>query len=160
MAARRKKYRPREALPMPLSWGMSDAAKRQLREKELLALNLLLENQADESHVVDLETACVAAVSICAEVVKAALPQFDPMAVHELRQQLEEGGRAIASIKARAERVGRYGCSGPERELLQAMYLQIDALRDQVPRRLMLAGYQATLRKHELQLAQQPRSTT
>lgn len=160
MKRRGRPYRPRAVAPMPLCWGMSDEARRSLRVRDLQALALMLENQADEQHLCDLEASCVAGIWICAEVIKSGLPQFDPMAVHELRQQLEEGARALLTIRERAERIGRFGCSGPERLALQSLCDQVESLRDQVPRRILLAGYQAALENRETPMPRTARGTT
>lgn len=156
----RRPYRPRPLLGLPLCWGMSDDARRQLRVRELQALALMLENQADEQHLADLEAGCVAALWICTEVVKADLPQFDPQAVAELRARLEQHARVLVQIRQRAERIGRHGCAGPERQALQDLCDQIEGLRDQVPRRLLLAGYQAAVANREVRIPDPTRSPT
>lgn len=137
---KRSRYRPREILPLPLSWGTTDGARRQLALTERSALALLLEGRAELEHYRTLEAACTAAIWACGAAASGPY-EFELEPLTDLRDRLVACAQALLSVRDREQRVGRYGCTGPERELLRELCDHMDSMRDQLPRRCWWEGY-------------------
>ena len=137
---KRSAYRPRPVMPMPANWGITPEALRELGLRERAAADAMLAGQADADHYQTLVTATAMAL----RAVDRAIQQpdaFDGEAAKEAKARLQHCGRAMLTIGERQQRLGRYGCSGPERAALAELCDLADTIRRQLPRRLLLDAY-------------------
>ena len=142
---KRSRYRPREVMNQPPSWGLTREAQVNLGVKEREALDALLTGAGTAVHYLTLEGACEVAIWACDE---ASVPVYglDPDGLSQLRERLVHCARALLGVRDRARQLGRYGCNGPQREDLRELCERLHDMRMQIPRRALLAAYDRAMR--------------
>lgn len=137
---KRSSYKPRPAMPMPPTWGITAEALRELALRERAAVAAMFDGQADAEHYHTL----VGAAALALRAIDRAIQKpgaFDADGAKDAKARLQHCGRALLTIGERHQRLGKYGCSGPERAALIELCDLCEQIRQQLPRRLLLDAY-------------------
>lgn len=140
----KKRRRPTPVVMMPACWGTTKEAAVNLGLHERQCLDALLAGTATKENYRTLEATCEAAIHACDA---ATAPEYglDADGLRQLRERLVHCARALLGVRDRAAQMGRYGCSGPQRQDLMELCDRLHDMRTQMPRRVLLAGLERVL---------------